>query len=107
MMRSETTERTASASRAEAGTHLDRLRACVLIERSRLLLAGSSSPPPAVAPTRIGTDTPHFDAPALRELARRARAFAETLSPIYQRVMIEKAQRLEREAAQQEADARP
>jgi hypothetical protein len=53
------------------------------------------------------TDLPYFDSSALRELAARARGFAEMLSPACRRPILEKARRLEREAAQLEADTRP
>jgi hypothetical protein len=121
MMR-ETTERTAFAPttagavppklrlefekvpEAEPSGDLDRFaKAHTLIEES----ARSPSPAPSPPPAGLATDIPYFDPPALRELAARARGFAEMLSPAYRRIMLEKARRLEREAAQQDADSRP
>ncbi|MBN9088067.1 MAG: hypothetical protein J0J01_14250 [Reyranella sp.] len=81
---------------AELAGDLDRCTAAAIAE----------SPPSAASPAVPAADVPYFDVPALRELAARARRFAETLSPIYRLIMIEKAQRLEREAAQQEAGLR-
>ena len=57
---------------------------------------------PAASPVLLAPEVPYFDPPALRELAARARRFAETLSPAYRQIMIEKAQRLERQAAREE-----
>lgn len=87
-----------------AANDRDRLaRAGAFIERSCSIVDESARP----SSPRLMTEVPYFDPPALRELAVRARRFAETLSPDYRRIMLEKAERLEREAAQQEAGTGP
>jgi hypothetical protein len=79
------------------------------LARGSALIGRSCSIPEESArlsPPRLETEVPYFDPPALRELAMRARRFAEMLSPGFRRIMLKKAERLEREAAQQEAGAR-
>src|SRR5262249_13367255 len=84
---------------AQRAADLDLLaRARSLIDRSRLLLEASAPvaaaaaiaevPSAAASPQEFATEVPYFDPPALRELASRARRFAETLSPSYRGVVL-------------------
>jgi hypothetical protein len=49
-------------------------------------------------------DVPHFGPHQLRRLAASARRFAETLPPAERKVLLAKARRLLREAAQMDGD---
>ena len=93
-------------AQAAASIALSRERLAIsarLLDRTTVPKAPVLNPMPQTA--MPATDVPYFEAIELRRLARRARSFASALGPAYRQIFDEKARRLEREAAQQEADA--